>query len=146
MPEEVKQAALRVEQSQYTVDLTLPATPGESVTATVVTRERPFALAFISHQIVDDDPITGGGADPENYSIDWSIQNEKRYWKGGTPPMAPAGFGSIRSGLWINFPQAVPIEAKTTLFVTLQNRYPATSPKIQRHVQIIFHGVERIFQ
>lgn len=134
---------LDLEQSQYTVDLILPATPGQDVTQTIVTRERPFALMLITHQIVGDDPINNGGADPENYSIDWSIQNEKRYWKGGTPPMAPAAFGSIRSGQWITFPQAVPIEAKTTLFVTVQNRYPATAPAVERKIQVIFHGCER---
>jgi hypothetical protein len=141
MPQE--QGKLDCEQSQYTVDLLLPSTPGQDVTATVVTRERPFALMMITHQIVGDDPITAGGPDPENYSIDWSIQNEKRYWKGGTAPMARAGFGSTATGVWITFPQPIPIEAKTTLFVTLQNRYPATAPSVERNVQVIFHGVER---
>jgi hypothetical protein len=136
---------LDVEQSQYTVDLTLPATPGQEVTGTVVTRERPFAMMMITHQIVDEDPINVG-VEAECYSIDWNIQNEKRYWKGGTAPMAPSGFGSIRSGQWITFPQPIPIEAKTTLFVTLQNRYPATARAVERKIQVIFHGVERVMK
>jgi hypothetical protein len=133
----------KYEQSQYTVDVVLPAAVGETVTATVVTRERPFALTMITHCVVGDLPDAVTGArDPEQYSIDWSISNEKRYWKGGSPPMAQPGFGSVSTGQWISFPQPISIEAKTTLFVTVQNRYAAAT--VSRKIQIIFHGVERI--
>jgi hypothetical protein len=56
--------------------------------------------------------------------------------------MAQPGFGSVRSGRWINFRQPIPIEAKTTLFVELQNRYAASGDT--RKVQVIFHGMERV--
>jgi hypothetical protein len=134
----------KYEESQYTIDLVLPGTVGEEVTATVVTRERPFAMTMITHCVVGDvpDPATGA-RDPEQYSIDWSISNEKRYWKGGSAPMAQSAFGSVHTGQWVSFPQPVAIEAKTTLYITLQNRYAA--PGNTRKVQVILHGVERIF-
>lgn len=140
MPDEIK----KYEESQYTIDLVLPGIVGETVTATVVTRERPFAMTMITHCVVGDvpDPITGA-LDPEQYSIDWSISNEKRYWKGGSAPMAKSAFGSVVTGQWISFPQPVAIEAKTTLYVTLMNRYAA--PGNSRKIQVILHGVERIF-
>jgi hypothetical protein len=127
------------EDSKYTVELVLPADPGEEVETSIVTRERPFALQLITHQVIGDDD----GADTEQYSIDWSIQNEKRYFKGQGAPMARAGFGSISTGRWINFRQPIAIEAKTTLFVKLQNRYTVSTET--RKVQVIFHGSERVF-
>jgi hypothetical protein len=127
------------EDSKYTVELVLPANPGEEVETSIVTRERPFALQLITHQVIGDD----AGTDTEQYSIDWSIQNEKRYFKGQGAPMARAGFGSIATGRWINFRQPIAIEAKTTLFVKLQNRYTVSTET--RKVQVIFHGSERVF-
>jgi hypothetical protein len=127
------------EDSKYTVELVLPANPGEEVETSIVTRERPFALQLITHQVIGDDD----GADTEQYSIDWSIQNEKRYFKGQGAPMARCGFGSISTGRWINFRQPIAIEAKTTLFVKLQNRYTVSTET--RKVQVIFHGSERVF-
>lgn len=127
------------EDSKYTVELVLPANPGEEVETSIVTRERPFALQLITHQVIGDD----SGTDTEQYSIDWSIQNEKRYFKGQGAPMARAGFGSISTGRWINFRQPIAIEAKTTLFVKLQNRYTVSTET--RKVQVIFHGSERVF-
>jgi hypothetical protein len=141
MADEIK----KYEESQYTIDLVLPGIVGETVTATVVTRERPFAMTMITHCVVGDapDPAAGFQMDPEQYSIDWSISNEKRYWKGGSAPMAKSAFGSVHTGQWISFPQPVAIEAKTTLYVTLMNRYAA--PGNSRKIQVILHGVERIF-
>ena len=127
------------EDSKYTVELVLPADPGEEVETSIVTRERPFALQLITHQVIGDDD----GTDTEQYSIDWSIQNEKRYFKGQGAPMARAGFGSTSTGRWINFRQPIAIEAKTTLFVKLQNRYTVSTET--RKVQVIFHGSERVF-
>jgi hypothetical protein len=129
----------KYEDSKYSVELVLPANPGEEVETTIVTRERPFALQQITHCVIGDN-----GTDSEQYSIDWSIQNEKRYWKGSSAPMARAAFGSVSTGRWIPFKQPIAIEAKTTLFVKLQNRYAAATST--RSIQVIFHGSEKVFQ
>src|SRR4030067_1929706 len=113
MADEIK----KYEDTQYHIDLVVPGIGGETVTATVVTRERPFAMTMITHCVVGDvpDPVTGA-LDPEQYSIDWSISNEKPDWKGGSAPMAKSAFGSVVTGLWISFPQPVAIGAKPTLY------------------------------
>ena len=127
----------RFEQSQYVVELELSGTVNETVETTIVTRERPFVMTMITHCVVGED-----GNDPEQYALDWSIQNEKRYWKGpATAPMAKAAFGSVKTGRWISFPQPIPIEAKTSLFVKVINRY-AADQEDPRTIQVIFHGLE----
>jgi len=129
----------KYEPSHYTIDVELPSEPGSSVEADVVTRERPFALTQLMHCVVEED-----GNDPEQYSIDLSVQNEKRYWKGASAPMAKAAFGSVKTGRWIPFATPIPVEAKTSLFIRVTNRYATATGT--RKIQIILHGVERVLK
>jgi hypothetical protein len=124
------------ESSKYTVNLDLPSTNGDSVEGSVVTRERPFILHRIKHTVVGED-----GADPEQYSLDWSIQNEKRFWKGDSEPMA-RHYGSTHHGVWSPLSVPVPLEAKTTLYVRCVNRYNDAEPTT-RKLQVVFEGLER---
>lgn len=123
------------ESSQYTVVLDLPGGPGEEVEGAVVTRERPFALQQLKHAIMGED-----GTDPEQYQIDWSVQNEKRYWKGDQPPMAQM-FGSVKTGRWYPFSSPIPLIPKTSLYVRVINRYAAEGDT--RKIMISFEGLEK---
>lgn len=121
------------ESSQYTINLDIPVTEGDSVDGSVVTRERPFIVTQIKHTVVGED-----GTDPEQYSLDWSIQNDKRFWKGNAAPMARM-YGSTHTNVWSPLPVPVPLEAKTTLDVQLINR---NGDAVARKVQVIFEGFE----
>jgi hypothetical protein len=121
------------EASQYTVNLDIPTTEGDSVDGSVVTRERPFILHRIKHSVIGED-----GNDPEQYSLDWSIQNDKRFWKGDSAPMARV-YGSTHTGVWSPLSVPVPLEAKTTLYVQLINR---NGDAESRKVQVVFEGLE----
>lgn len=122
------------EGSQYPVNVDLPANNGDRVTGSVVTREREFILHKIKHCVIGDE-----GDDPEQYSLNWSIQNDKRFWKGDSPPMARM-FGSVHHGVWTPLGSPVKLPPKSTLYVELQNRYvPDGDPK---QIQVIFEGLE----
>lgn len=121
------------EASQYTVNLDIPTTEGDSVDGVVVTRERPFILHRIKHSVIGED-----GNDPEQYSLDWSIQNDKRFWKGDSAPMARV-YGSTHTGVWSPLSVPVPLEAKTSLYVQLINR---NADQAERKVQVVFEGLE----
>lgn len=121
------------ESSQYTVNLDIPVTEGDAVDGSVVTRERPFILHRIKHSVIGED-----GNDPEQYSLDWSIQNDKRFWKGDSAPMARV-YGSTHTGVWSPLSVPVPLEAKTTLYVQLVNR---NGDAVERKVQVVFEGLE----
>lgn len=123
------------EASTLTVTIALPGTENDSAGGDVVTRERPFIIEQLKHTVIGDD-----GTDAEQYSIDWSIQNQKRYWKGATAPMAKL-FGSTHTDRWSPFRVPIAIPGKTTLNVELTNRY--TGGGGPRTVQVTFEGFER---
>lgn len=128
-------------EKKYIVDLRVGGQAGDTVETSVTLRERPFTLAYITHQIIDDgnapNPLVQHGL----YSIDWSIQNDTRFWQGDSVPMADAAYGSIRTGNWIPFIKPIGLEAKTTIYVALMNR--RTQPN-EYTVQAIFHGLEKV--
>ena len=123
------------EPSRYTVNIELGGNPGDDALESVTTRERPFIIEQIQHVVVGDN-----GDDDEAYSLDWSIQNDKRYWKGSTAPMATT-YGSTHHGRWQKESVPVGIEAKTTLFSRLVNYYQAAGEP--RNIQVLFVGMER---
>lgn len=118
----------------YTVNVDLPADPGESVIGSIVINRRDFIIERIKHCVIGDD-----GTDPEQYQLDWSIQNDRRFWKGDQAPMAQL-FGSVKTGRWQEISPPIPIEQQTTLFVKLTNRYAAGG--LERRVQVTFEGSE----
>lgn len=118
----------------YTVNLDLPADPGESVTGSMVINRRDFIVERIKHCVLADD-----GTDPEQYQLDWSIQNDRRFWKGDQAPMA-ALFGSVKTGRWQEISPPIPLEQQTTVYIKLTNRYPAGG--LVRKVQVVFEGSE----
>jgi len=120
----------------YTVNMDLPENAGESVDGTVVINRRNFVLQQIMHAVVGDD-----GSDPEQYQLDWSIQNDKRFWKGDNAPMAQT-YGSVKTGRWYPESVPVPLTKQTTLYVKLTNRYSGVAAA--RKVQILFKGIEKM--
>lgn len=118
----------------YKVDITLPGTPGEKASATFVINRSDFAFWQISHCVVGDD-----GTDPEQYLIDWSEQNEIRYYK-GTSPIHAKIFGSVSHGLWKQYDPPIKLALNTTVYVELTNAYAASGS--ERKIQVIFTGAE----
>lgn len=120
--------------NEYLVNITLPGTPGEKASATFVVNRSDFAVWRISHCVVGDD-----GTDEQQYLLDWSEQNEVRYYKGATPPHSLL-FGSVRHGIWKEYDPPIKLELNTTVFVELTNAYPGTGS--ERQIQVLFTGAE----
>lgn len=120
---------------KYTANLILPGDPGESAESSVVINRRNFVMQQVQHCVVGED-----GTDPEQYQIDWSIQNDKRFWKGDNAPMAQL-YGSVKTGRW--YPESIPVQLaqQTTLYVKVTNRYTGTP--VTRHIQVVFSGIEK---
>jgi len=119
----------------YTINLDLPDEPGQFGEGSVVINRRNFVLQQIMHCVVGDD-----GNDPEQYQLDWSIQNDKRYWKGVEAPMAQT-YGSVKTGRWYPESVPVPLAVQTTLYIRVTNRYTGTPAT--RKIQILFKGMEQ---
>jgi hypothetical protein len=120
---------------KYGDTITLPGTPGETGSASVVINRSDFAWRYTMYSLVTDD-LT----DPLNFSIDVSLQNDKRFYKGQNAPMA-AIFGSPRTGIWIENAPAVIIPNQTTVFITLLNHYAAADH--DRNIQVWLVGNEK---
>jgi hypothetical protein len=128
-------------EKKYVLELTVGSQAGDKAETSVTLRERPFVFCFLTHQIVDDGNAPNELVQHGNYSIDWSIQNDTRFWQGETAPMADAAYGSVRSGEWIPFNKPIGLEQKTTLYVAIQNRRQTAH---EYTVQVILHGMEKV--
>jgi len=124
------------EDSVYTATIDLPADPGEENETVIVTNERVFAFQQLKHAVISDD-----GTDAESYLIDWSVQNEKRFWKGPIAQLAKM-FGSTHTSIWTPFRVPVPVQPKTSLYIRVVNKYPDNTGGI-RKLLITFEGMEK---
>jgi hypothetical protein len=120
---------------KYGVTITLPGTPGETASDSVVINRSDFAWRKTMYAMVTDDPT-----DPYNFSIDVSLQNDKRFYKSPNPPMANI-FGSPRHGIWYENAPVVIIPDQTTVFVTLANHYAASGD--DKKIQVWLVGNEK---
>jgi hypothetical protein len=120
---------------KYGVTITLPGAVGETASDSVVINRSDFAWRFLQYSLVTDD-LT----DPLNFSIDVSLQNDKRFYKSPNAPMANI-FGSPRHGIWIENAPVVIIPEQTTVFVTLMNHYAAGGD--DRKIQVWLVGNEK---
>lgn len=124
-----------VSPMQYIVNVDLGGDPGDFSDATEVINRSDFALMAIKYSVVGDD-----GTDALQFSIDWSEQNTRRYWKGANAPMA-LSFGSPRTSIWSEFRKPITLKENTTVYVRLTNHYAASGDT--RKVQIILEGFEK---
>ena len=124
----------KVRNMKYEISVELPGTPGESATGSVVINRSDFAMTELRHVVVGDD-----GTDQEQYSIDFSLQNTERFYKGPSAPMAKL-FGSTHTNIWSKVSPAVVIKKNTTVYVELKNHYAAAGNT--RTVQIWLYGQE----
>lgn len=125
-----------VELMDYPLELELGGDDGDVSEASLTINSANFALLYIQHMVIGDD-----GTDAMQYSIDWSIQNIRRFWKGTSAPMA-LSFGNPRTSIWKMFRKPVRINEQVTVYVKLTNRY-GTTGVAARKIQIIFSGYER---
>lgn len=124
-----------VEFMEYPLELTLPKEVDATVEAALTINTCDFAIMNLKHCVVGDD-----GTNAMQYSIDWSIQNDRRFWKGSSAPMALM-FGSPRTSIWTEFRKPIRIMQQVTLYVKLTNRYAADLADDIK-VQILFCGYE----
>ncbi len=110
----------------------------------VALNDRPFTLHVITHQIISNAAPSRSVQEEQDggYTLDWSIFQQHRYWK-GAPPMADAAYGSIRHGIFKPLEVPLVIPGSETLHVELINTRPRDDPF---EVQIQFHGFENLNQ
>lgn len=127
----------------------VPATFGAIGSASIPLNDRPFILTGVRHQIVTyRDPLavppitTGWFLQDGFYTLDWSLYEQARYWK-GAPPMADVAFGSVKSGVWIPLPAPISMPGNDTLNVNIRNMLDRTSYTQKFTVNVIFDGVQK---
>lgn len=125
-----------VSTMKYSCDIELSGTPGEHATGSIIINRSDFALIKLKWAF-----ITGEIDDPANFSIDLSLQNTKRFWKGPTPPMA-LSFGSPQTSIWDEYRPPILIPNQTTVYIDLTNNYAA--PVDNMKIQIILEGNEKV--
>lgn len=134
---------LNIQNMQYIVNVEIEPEYGKIGTASIATNDRPFMLTAIRHEVIwsgVDDDLTM--AQDGLYSIDWSLYETDRFFK-GSKPMANAAFGSPRYGNWKDFPVPIPLSKSQTLYAAVQN-LRRTDRLEDWIVQVIFSGVERL--
>jgi hypothetical protein len=131
---ELATAMKYMRRTRYGVSVNIPADPGESETVSVLINRSDFAWLRTQYALETDD-LT----DPLNFSIDISLQNETRFYK-GPAPMAST-FGSPRTGIWMENAPATIIKNQTTVYIKVTNRY-ASSGSV-RPLQVWIVGNEK---
>lgn len=124
----------------YTAKIEIGANIGDEEAGQVAINDRPFLIQRITHQ------ITSAGVpfflllQDGLYSIDWSLYEQKRFWK-GSAPSALAAFGNARTGIFMDLPSPVSVIGNETLHVNIQNQVDRGAPIT---VQVIWHGIESL--
>jgi hypothetical protein len=121
--------------NEYIVTIDLKGESGEKKSDVVNVTRNNFLLRRIEHCVLEQEEV-----ETEDYAIDWSIDNQIRFFKGNQPPMAKL-YGSTKHGRWTEFEPPIPINQQQTLYVELINRY-ADSQQRDRKIQITFVGME----
>jgi len=129
---------------QFIVDVRVPEIFGGEARGQIAINDRPFILQWISHQIIPsvidtNHDVSGWFYQDGIYRLDWSLYEQARFWK-GVPPMADAGFGSIRHGRWQKLPAPVSLAGNQTLHVRIINQ---VARQEGYYVQVIFHGIQK---
>lgn len=144
---EPSKAALKLSDfvpMQFIINVDLPLAFGAEGRGQVSVNDRPFVLQWLTHQIIpsaldQNQDVTGWFYQDGLYSLDWSLYEQARFWK-GTPPMADAAFGSIRDGNWKRLPAPVSLVGNETLNVVIRNQ---VLREADIKLQVIFHGIQR---
>jgi hypothetical protein len=135
------------------VNVEVPATFGALGQGSVALNDRPFILTGVRHQILTYrnpaavPPVLADNFHPwffqdGFYTLDWSLYEQARYWK-GAPPMADVAFGSVKTGIWIPLPAPVSMPGNDTLNVNIRNMVDRTAYCQKFTVNVIFDGVQK---
>lgn len=136
---------IKFRPQSYNVNIELPdGTIGAHDSASIALNDRIFILRKITHQIIAveewPDPPSLALTQDGLYTINWSVFNQLRFFKGAVP-LAPAAFGSAATGIWLPLEAPVVLPAQETIEVEVTNMITREHPIT---VQIMFHGIERV--
>lgn len=123
----------------YPIEVTCGLNVDDVIAGQVPLNNRAFVLTRITHQQITDG-INAIPANDDLYTIDWSIYEQVRFYKGSIP-MAASGYGSVRHGIWQDLECPVAIRGNETLHIRVQNRVQRVTTWV---VQLMFKGVERV--
>lgn len=127
-------AMANLKSNAYGVEITLDNTAGADETASVVINRRDFAIRKLKYVVVGDD-----GTDAQSFGLDFSLQNEERFFK-DVIPLAPI-YGSAHHGIWHQFEPAIQVPEQTTIYIRVINRY-AVQPAAPMVIQVFLEGAE----
>lgn len=124
----------------YTVDVEIGANAGDEEKGQIAINDRPFLIQRITHQIVAAGVPFFLLLQDGLYRIDWSLYEQKRFWKGATPN-AVAAYGNARTGIFLDLPSPVSVIGNETIHVNMQNQVDRGEPIT---VQVQFQGIEQV--
>lgn len=113
---------------------------GDELPGQAAIKNQPFLLIRITHRIIRAGVPLANLEQDGAYSLDWSLQETQRFFKGDVPN-AEAMFGSARTGIWVDLPAPISVDANDTLGAAIKNELQRPAPFT---VQVIFHGIEKI--
>lgn len=151
-PIDPAEVAKRYREQKFTIDVQgIGPAISNAQLGSVALNDRVFILQKITHAIVrwtdwDAHPIGWGvAAFPQDgmYRLDWSINNQQRFWKGILPPLALTAYGSAQNGIWIPFSAPVALSGNETINLNVINAIARTAAQTY-DVQVVFHGIERM--
>lgn len=126
-----------ISSMKYDTVIELGGDPGDVATGSIIINRSDFALVKLKWALV----TTPETEVPHDFSIDLSLQNTKRFWKGPTAPMALT-FGSPYTSLWDEYRPPILIPIQTTVYIELVNHN--TTSVDARKIQIILEGDEKV--
>jgi len=138
MEKEIVVDGLKFIPMSFGVNILVQPNLGDAQKGQVAINDKPFILKGVRHQIIEGGiPIPFIQQDGL-YSIDWSLYEQLRFWKGATP-YADVMFGSVRNGIWKDLDAPVALPGNETLHVEVQNGLARPAPIT---VQILFVGLQ----
>jgi hypothetical protein len=150
--QQIETAAARYRPQHFVIDIPgIGPNLGDFQEGSISLNDRVFILQRITHAIVAWSDWTahpvGWGIAAYNqdsmYRLDWSINNQQRFWKGTLPPLAMIAHGSAQAGYWLDLPAPVALNGLETIHLKVINAILRTAGQLFT-VQTIFHGLERV--
>jgi len=156
---QIEIAGERFRPQQFVIDIAgIGPNIGDFAEGSISLNDRVFILQRLTHAIIAWDQWTahpigwtvGAWNQDGMYRLDWSVNNQLRYWKGALAPLAMIAHGSAQAGYWLDLPAPVVFAGLETIHLKVINaiaRITPNPPPAAQHmitVQTIFHGLERV--
>jgi len=124
----------------YGFNVEVGADAGDENSGQVAINDRPFLIQRITHRIIAAGVPFFLILQDNLYGIDWSLYEQKRFWKGAYPNAAGA-FGNAMTGIFLDLSSPVAVIGNETIHAGVQNQVDRGAPIT---VQIQFHGIEQV--